>query len=265
MSTTPWDEMARRWREVYDEQASVAKQWMDGQAQLGSAFAGATNDDGRDPASDAEGMAQLWRSWTSLGSQIPGMGDPGTAYRALASMIDPAGPTLVGSDHVRNTFSRLTDGPQFADIGNSERRAAQVMEQYFQVQAASRAYEVVVAQAWVEANQLFSTEVATRVTKGEPPLSPPAALRRWLDIANEVLMTSQRSPAFLDAQRTLLRETTTFLLAQREHVELLLEPAGLPTRSELDEVHHSIQILKRRVRALERTNAHRPDASEGTP
>jgi hypothetical protein len=35
-------------------------------------------------------------------------------------------------------------------------------------------------------------------------------------------------------------------------VESLVEPAGLPTRSEIDEVHHSVLDLKRRVRALEK-------------
>ena len=47
----------------------------------------------------------------------------------------------------------------------------------------------------------------------------------------------------------------TFLLAERELVESMLEPAGLPTRSEVDEVHHSVQELKRRVRALEKASA----------
>ena len=37
-----------------------------------------------------------------------------------------------------------------------------------------------------------------------------------------------------------------FLLAQREVVENLVEPAGLPTRTEIDEVHRSIHELKRR-------------------
>ena len=38
-----------------------------------------------------------------------------------------------------------------------------------------------------------------------------------------------------------------FLLAEREFVEALVEPAGLPTRTEIDEVHRTVQELKRRV------------------
>jgi polyhydroxyalkanoate synthesis regulator phasin len=46
-----------------------------------------------------------------------------------------------------------------------------------------------------------------------------------------------------------------FLLAEREMVEQLVEPAGLPTRSEIDELHQSVQVLKRKVRALEKSKA----------
>jgi hypothetical protein len=38
-------------------------------------------------------------------------------------------------------------------------------------------------------------------------------------------------------------------------VESMVEPAGLPTRTEVDEVHRSVQELKRRVRALEKAGA----------
>jgi polyhydroxyalkanoate synthase subunit PhaE len=74
----------------------------------------------------------------------------------------------------------------------------------------------------------------------------------WLEIANEILMKSHRSTAFLEAQRQLLRAGMDFLLAERKLVEQLVEPAGLPTRSELAELHHTVHTLKRRVRALEK-------------
>ena len=49
-----------------------------------------------------------------------------------------------------------------------------------------------------------------------------------------------------------------FLLGERELVESLVEPAGLPTRTEIDEVHRSVQELKRRVRTLEKACAAEP-------
>ena len=62
----------------------------------------------------------------------------------------------------------------------------------------------------------------------------------------------------------------TFLLAEREMIESMVEPAGLPTRSEVDEIHLSVQELKRRVRALEKASAaaeptQRPASPRRTP
>jgi hypothetical protein len=54
-----------------------------------------------------------------------------------------------------------------------------------------------------------------------------------------------------------------FLLAERELVEGFVEPAGLPTRTEIDEVHRSVQALKRRVRLLEKAAA--PEAPPEPP
>ena len=35
MTTLPsWDEMSKRWRELYDQQADLARSWVDGQAKL---------------------------------------------------------------------------------------------------------------------------------------------------------------------------------------------------------------------------------------
>ena len=66
------------------------------------------------------------------------------------------------------------------------------------------------------------------------------------------LMRTHRSTPFLEAQRQLLRAGMDFLLAERKLVEQLVEPAGLPTRTEIDELHNTVHTLKRRVRALER-------------
>jgi polyhydroxyalkanoate synthase subunit PhaE len=81
------------------------------------------------------------------------------------------------------------------------------------------------------------------------------ALRTWLSIADEVLTRTHRSPGYLEAQRRLLRAGMDFLLAERELVEALVEPAGLPTRSEIDELHKTVQSLKRQVRALEKVRS----------
>jgi polyhydroxyalkanoate synthase subunit PhaE len=175
-------------------------------------------------------------------------------------MFDPVSLSVVGGNQVGEAIRRMTEGPRFADVGATERRMANVMELYLEVQSAARTYEGVIAAAWIEANQLFAEKLGERFVAQEHALQPRDFLKLWLDIANDVLVKTHRTEGFLEAQRTLLRHGMDFLLAERELVEELVEPAGLPTRSELDELHQSVQVLKRRVRQLERSSASREQA-----
>ena len=256
MTSLPsWDEMSKRWRELYDQQADLARSWVDGQAKLAGTLAAAVPGDRA--KAEAEAMAELWRSWLTLGGSLgsmPGTGETGRiAGETLGRFLDPMSLALVGGSQVGETIRRLTEGPRLADLGAIERRMARVMELWLAVQQRARAYEAVVAGAWVEANRRFATGYQERVRAGTAPTEPKEALKLWLDIANRTLLETHRSEQFLKAQGELLRQGMDFLLAEREMVESLVEPAGLPTRSEIDEVHHSVLDLKRRVRALEKS------------
>jgi hypothetical protein len=48
-------------------------------------------------------------------------------------------------------------------------------------------------------------------------------------------------------------------------VEAMVEPAGLPTRTEIDEVHRSLYELKRRLRLLEKASARAAAEPEQPP
>ncbi len=259
MSVTPWEEFARRSRELFEQQAELAKSWLDGQSRLaGSLTELGTGEDGT--GEDAAALAELWRSWLalggSLGAAMPGMAEPGKiAGETLGRFLDPMSLALVGGSQVGETIRKLTEGPRFADLGVLERRMAKVLELWLQVQQAARTYEAVVAGAWAEANQRFTAELNRLAAAGTAPRQPEDALKLWLDIANRTLLETHRSERFLKAQGELLRQGMDFLLGERALIEGLVEPAGLPTRSEIDEVHRSVQELKRRVRALEKAKA----------
>jgi len=253
MTGVPWEEMTSRWKDLYNEQAKVAQQWVESQTQLATTLSGMGGEAGM-PA-DAAAMAELWRSAMALGSTgvgLPGLEATGIANDTIGKMLDPVSMSLMGGNRVGEAIRRMTEGPRFADVGSIERDMAQVMELYLAVQSSARRYEGVVAQAWVEVNQSFAAEVSKRFTDGQPPLPAKDALKAWLDIANDTLMRTHRSTSFLEAQRQLLRAGMDFLLAERKLVEQLVEPAGLPTRTEIDELHNTVHTLKRRVRALER-------------
>lgn len=255
----PWELFARQSRDMLESQATLARTWLEGQTKLADAM-GAVQNDG---AGSAEAMGDLWRSWFSLGSAfgqampgMAGMAGPGkVAGETLGRFMDPMSLMLVGGSQVGETIRRLTEGPRLADLGSIERRMARLMERWIAVQSAARAYEAVVASAWSEATQRYGRSMADLQRSGKAPADVKEALKSWLDTANTTLLETHRSPRFLEAQGELLRKGMDFLLAEREVVEAMVEPAGLPTRTEIDEVHRSLYELKRRLRLLEKSAA----------
>ena len=216
--------------------------------------------DGVNPLADAGAMAELWRSWTalggSLGRSLPSVSaNGGIAAETLGRITDPLAMSLAGGGQVGDTIRRMTEGPRFADIGAAEHRMAKLFGLWMSVQTAARNYERIVAGAWMKANQQFARDVASRSRTETEVRGSKQALRLWLEIADKTLIETHRTPEFLEAQQKLLAQGMDFLLAEREFVEALVEPAGLPTRTEIDEVHQTVQDLKRRVRALEKAAA----------
>jgi hypothetical protein len=254
MSANPWDEMTARWREMYEAQSAQAqKVWLDGQQQLSAAFTGAPK---MAADTNATALTDLWRSWSTLGNSI--WGSAGAALPAMSSMgasPESISLSLASGGAVTDILRRLAEGPRFADVGTSERLMAQVMGKWLSVQNSSCAYESVLAGAWAETNTRFAGLLSERQRDGRDVPTGRAALKTWLDISNDVLVETQRSEKFLAAQRQLLRDGLDFMLVQREFVEALVEPMGLPTRSEIDEIHRTVHELKQRVRAIEKRSA----------
>jgi polyhydroxyalkanoate synthase subunit PhaE len=269
MTSAQWNELSARWRDLYNEQAKVAQQWLDTQTDLATKMAGTDRADG-DPAvpgADPAALADLWRTGMaslSLGTVPPGLGVKGVGHETLGKMLDPISMSLMGGNQVGEAIKRLTEGPRLADAGSVERDMAQLMHLYVGVQTATREYESVVAGAWMEISQRFTYELAERFAADRKVMPAKDAHKLWLSIANETLTTTHRTTAYLEAQRKLLRAGMDFLLEERKVVEQLVAPAGLPTRTEIDELHHTVHTLKRQVRALEKAAAAGTTRSAGT-
>jgi len=266
MAEFRWEDMTAKWRELYEEQAKVAAMWRDSQTQLARAMVGMEDTDAGS-AGGAAAFADLWRAGMQMAGadKLPGF-EPGggVASAALSRMLEPLSLSLMGGSQVGDLIRTMTEGPRLADVGSMERRIAQVMELYVEVQTAARAFETLVAGAWMEANQTFAATMAKRIG-GAETVEPKEAMKVWLGVADEALTRTHRSPAFLEAQRRLLRAGMDFLLAERELVETLIEPTGLPTRSEIDELHQTVHTLKREVRALRRADSSRAPSRTKEP
>src|SRR4051812_16302566 len=98
----------------------------------------------------------------------------------------------------------------------------------------------------------FAKMLNERANEGKALESWRAVLTLWVETANEVLLETQRSEAFLTTQRDLIKASSELRLAQQELAAFYSEMFGYPTRTELDDVHRTVTELRRELRALKR-------------
>ena len=98
----------------------------------------------------------------------------------------------------------------------------------------------------------FAKMLNERANEGKALESWRAVLTLWVETANEVLLETQRSEAFLTTQRDLIKASSELRLAQQELAAFYSEMFGYPTRTELDDVHRTVTELRRELRAFKR-------------
>ena len=183
-----------------------------------------------------------------ISSGSPSDGGEGIAAETLRKMMDPTRFLYAGTDEINQAIQRLVEGPEFADIGTIERQVLKATREWMALREASAAYRGVTSAAWTRAFQAFSAETAKN--PGLLQQGFRAVLDRWLVIANEELIRTQRTDDFLKAQRELLSAGVTYRLKERELVEVWCETHSIPTRTEVDDLHRTVHDLRRQVRDL---------------
>lgn len=201
-----------------------------------------------------ERQAQDWlaaaQRWLGPQAATEADGADGVAGETLRRMLDPSRFLYAGTNEINLAIQRLVEGPEFADIGMLERQVLKATKEWLALREASAVYRAVTAAAWSRAFETFSKEMMLK-----PPTlkdSARSVLDRWLAIANDELIRTQRTDAFLEAQRRLLRAGVDYRLKERELVELWCETHSIPTRTEIDDLHRTVHGLMHRVRDLEK-------------
>ncbi|WCS27681.1 poly-beta-hydroxybutyrate polymerase subunit [Methylobacterium sp. NMS14P] len=228
-----------------------------GQAAPGFGWPTFPGGDLADLAAAQAKLSEAWTSATALSQTLakslqggPGAPDP-TAGAVLARIFDPQA-WLGGSAEFDAALTRMAEGPQLADLWQTERRYAALFTAWATLRRAQSEHQAVMLDAWTRAAGTFAQQANARAERGESFASAREMMSGWIETANAVLLEVQRSDKFLASQRAVLRASTDLRLAQQDVAAFLSEFYGQPTRAELDDVHKSLTELRREVRALRR-------------
>jgi hypothetical protein len=213
-------------------------------------------------------LASAWTAATSLSQTLTAslrgtaQGADPTAGAVLARIFDPQA-WLGGTAEFDAAVNRMAEGPQLADLWQTERRFGALFTAWAALRNAQGRHQAVMLEAWTRAAGTFAQEANARAQRGESYASGREMMQHWTETANAVLLEVQRSDAFLASQRGMLKASTDLRLAQQDVAQFLSDLYGQPTRAELDDVHRSLTELRREVRALrkdKRTAARRTKA-----
>jgi polyhydroxyalkanoate synthase subunit PhaE len=211
-------------------------------------------------ANDAFG--RLWSSAAEL-SQIFARNlqqgkEPDPLVSGLLERIFDPSAWFGGNEGVDAALNRLAQGPRLADMWNTERQMLAVFNAWTALRRRSLEHNTMMLEAWLQAASSFARILNEKADRNEALESWREVLALWVETANNVLLETQRSDAYLKSQRELLKASTDLRLAQQEMTEFYSHMFGYPTRAELDDVHKALTELRREVRALERTGRDRP-------
>ncbi len=169
---------------------------------------------------------------------------------SLKRMLDPKYFSFAALDEAVGSVQRMAEGPEFADMGVFEKHVLESTSEWLAMREADVRYMEITGSAWSRAFQKYSTEISSDwsgLTK-----DPRKALDRWLEIANDELIRTQRQDDFLDASRKLFRSTIEYRIKHRELSEIWCESQSIPTRTEVDDLHRTVTEMRREIRALKR-------------
>lgn len=202
------------------------------------------------------GLAQvqdLWRNaiekWMALAPQ--GLARAGNVDDLLKSLFDPAQWAPAGLGPLDRAIEHLVDGPSYATLWTLDRKLLRAQKLRAEWARDLAAYQLVMQNAWGEALKRFLS--AVHLADGEPIRTWRELADLWIEIANDTLIETHRTPGFLEAQRRLTRSSTDCRLAEREIAEAYCEMHHIPTRTEVDELSRTVYELRRELRALKRS------------
>jgi len=110
----------------------------------------------------------------------------------------------------------------------------------------------VLLDVWLKAFDELTRKLASSEEKGETVQNWQQFLQVWSSVFDGVFAQRFRSQDALEVQGNFLNSAMTYRLYQQQLMEVFLKMYDLPTRSEVDEIHHGIYELRKEIKRLKK-------------
>jgi polyhydroxyalkanoate synthase subunit PhaE len=158
-------------------------------------------------------------------------------------------------DSIDQSVGRLLQSPGLGSTRELSDKFAKSFAAWQELQEASVAYQVILAGAATRVLEQSLTEMSAMAERGETIES----IRQWIipleRVADPVLTEIFGSDEFVRVQGRLLNAAMAYRIRQREIIEEFLKIADVPTRSEVDEIHQTLYMQRKEIKALKKALA----------
>ena len=133
---------------------------------------------------------------------------------SLKKLFDPSQWAKTGLGPLDAAIEHLIEGPSYATLWTLDRKLLKAQKLRAEWAKDLAAFQVLMHGAWNEAVKRFLQEIHD--AQGTPITSWRELIDVWIQVANDTLLETHRTPEFLEAQRRLTRSGAECRLQERE-------------------------------------------------
>lgn len=148
------------------------------------------------------------------------------------------------------TLGRAVNAPTLGYSREFNAKLLSGFDAWVDVRRAEANYQMLTANLWVKAFDALMKKLVERAQQGEMMSSVKDLMDTWISTADDVFVREFGTQDYIEAQGEYLNATMAYKVRENAIREVFMEAQGMPTRSELDETHETIQGLRRELRAL---------------
>jgi len=150
------------------------------------------------------------------------------------------------------TFGSVLQSPSLGYSREFNNKLLKSFDAWINFSKANFDYQIVLLDVWLKAFDELTRKLASSEEKGETVQNWQQFLQVWSSVFDGVFAQRFRSQDALEVQGNFLNSAMTYRLYQQQLMEVFLKMYDLPTRSEVDEIHHGIYELRKEIKRLKK-------------
>lgn len=191
-------------------------------------------------------VKQLIDSWRTQGEQMMDM------FRPWQAATGHGMPSARQAWPFGQEITSFISSPGFGVTREYQSQINHLFGDWLEYQRVDFEYKRTLLEAWTEAFRSMTERTSRMVREGKKFDHPREMMDLWVEVADQIFTDLFHTETFSTLQAELLNAAHRIRKGRRSLAEQMLKSSDLPTKSDLEEAHRSIYLLRKEVRALQR-------------